>query len=67
MREAVSVNEFLVGYISTHDNHYDILTKVTYGGKRLKLASGIIWDLYDKSVYPPRSSHLDWINLEGNV
>ena len=50
-----------------HDNYSDLLTKVTYGGKRVKLASGVIWDLYDYSVYPPRSSHLDCIDLEGTV
>ena len=45
--EAVAMNEFLVGHISTHDNYSDILTKVTYGGKRVKLSSGVIWYLYD--------------------
>ena len=54
MREAVSMNEFLVGHISTHEKYSDLLNKVTYGGKRVKLASGVIWDLYDYSVYPPR-------------
>ena len=47
VREAVAMNELLVGYIITHDNYYDISTKVTYSGKRLTLASGVIWDLYD--------------------
>ena len=41
------MNEFLVGNISTHANYYDLLTKVTYGGKIVKLASAVIWDLYD--------------------
>ena len=61
------MNEFLVGHISTHDNYYNLLIKVTYGGKRVQLASGVIWDLYHYSVYPPISRHLDWIDLEGNV
>ena len=67
MREAVAMNELLVVHIITHDNYYDLLTKVTYGGKRLELASGVIWYFYDYSVYPPRSSHLYWIDLEGTV
>ena len=47
MREAVDMNEFLVGHISTHEKYSDIVTKVKYGGKKVKLASGVIWDLYD--------------------
>ena len=50
VREAVAMNEFLVIHIITHDNYYDLLTKVTYGVKRVKLASGVIWDLYDQSI-----------------
>ena len=65
--EAVATNELMVGHISTHDKYYDLLTKVTYGGKRGKFASGVIWDFYYYSVYSPRSIHLDWINLEGTV
>ena len=45
--EAVDMNEFMVGHISTHDSYSNLLTKVIYGGKRVKLASGVIWDLYD--------------------
>ena len=41
------MNELLVGHISTHDNYSDLLTKVAYGGKIVKLASAVIWDLYD--------------------
>ena len=66
MCDAVAMNALLVGHISTHDN-YDLLTKVTYGGNILKLASGVILDLYDYSVYPQKSSHLDWIELEVTV
>ena len=40
--ESVAVNELLVGHISTHDKYSDLLTKVTYGEKRVKLASGFI-------------------------
>ena len=67
VREAVAMDEFMVGNISTHDKYSDILTKMTHGGKRVKLASGVIWYFYDSSVYQPRSSHLDWIKLEGTV
>ena len=45
VREAVDMNELLVEHISTHDNYSYLLTKVTYGVKRVKLASGVIWDL----------------------
>ena len=48
--EAVATNELMVGHISTHDKYYDLLTKVTYGGKRVKFASGVIWYLYYYSV-----------------
>ena len=43
----VAMNQLLVVHISTHENYSDILTKVNYGRKRVQLASGIIWDLYD--------------------
>ena len=59
------MNELLVGHISTHDNYSDLLTKVAYGGKIVKLASAVIWDLYDQSAYLPKLNNLDWINLEG--
>ena len=42
VREAVDMHEFLIGHISTHDNYSDLLTKVTYGGKRVNLDSGVI-------------------------
>ena len=41
------MNELIVGNIIKHDNFFDLLKKVTYGGKRVKLASGVMWDLYD--------------------
>ena len=47
MCEDLDMNEFPVGHISTHDNYSGLLTKLTYGGKRVKLASGVMWDLYD--------------------
>ena len=47
VRDAVAMNGFIVGHNSTHDNYYDLLNKKTYSGKRVKLASGVIWYLYD--------------------
>ena len=44
MREAVATNELMVGHISTHLNYSDLFKKVTYDGKRVKLASGVILD-----------------------
>ena len=50
VREAVAMNDFLIGHISALENYSYLLTKVTYGVKRVKLASGVMWDFYDYSV-----------------
>ena len=46
VREAVAMIELLVGHIRMHCQYPYILNKGTHGGKRVKLASVVIWDLY---------------------
>jgi len=47
VRESVAMGESLTSHISTHDNLSDILTKVTFGAKRRKLVSKVLYDIYD--------------------
>jgi len=47
VQESVAMGESLTSHISTHDNLSDILTKVTFGGKRRILVGGVLYDIYD--------------------
>ena len=45
--ESVAMLDTKTSHISTHDNIYDLLTKVLYGAKRKKFVGKILYDIYD--------------------
>jgi hypothetical protein len=47
IRELVAMGETLLTHFRTRDNLADFLTKTTYGAKRRKLVSGVVYDIYD--------------------
>jgi hypothetical protein len=47
VQESVVMGESMITHISTHDNLSDLMTKVTQGTKRRKLAGGILYDIFD--------------------
>ena len=47
IRESVAMGESLLTHIPTADNWADLLTKVTFGAKRRKLVSGLLYDIFD--------------------
>jgi hypothetical protein len=47
VRESVAMGESLTGHIPTERNLADLLTKVTFGSKRVRLVSGILHDIFD--------------------
>ena len=67
VRESVAMGESLTSHISTHDNLSDILTKVTFGAKRRKLVSGVLYDIYDHEWLTHcliiQTSSAQWIGL----
>jgi hypothetical protein len=46
VRESVAMGESLTGHIKTENNLADLLTKVTFGGKRRRLVQGILHDIF---------------------
>jgi hypothetical protein len=47
IRELVAMGETLLTHIRTGQNLADFLTKTTSGAKHLKLASGVVHDIYN--------------------
>ena len=47
VREAVAMRKALVCHIPTCKNVADLLTKVLFGGRRRKLVSAVLADIYD--------------------
>ena len=48
MHESVAMGEPFMAHIDSSDNVADLLTKVTYGANRKKLARKILCDTYDE-------------------
>ena len=42
------MGEPLLTHVGTADNLADLLTKPTFGAKRQKLVSGLLYDIYDE-------------------
>jgi hypothetical protein len=51
IRESVASGESLLTHIPTVDNLADLMTKVTFGAKRRRLVSKILYDIFDEH-YP---------------
>jgi len=47
IRESVASGESLITHIPTADNLSDLMTKVTFGAKRRRLVSGLLYDIFD--------------------
>ena len=47
IRESVASGESLITHIPTADNLSDLMTKVTFGAKRQRLVSGLLYDIFD--------------------
>jgi hypothetical protein len=47
VRESVAMGESKTAHVDTHNNLADLMTKVLYGGKRQRLVSRILYDIYD--------------------
>ncbi len=47
VRESVVMGESLITHISTEHNRSDLMTKITSGAERRRLAGGILYDIYD--------------------
>ena len=47
IRESVASGESLLTHIPTADNLSDLMTKVTFGAKRRRLVSGLLYDNFD--------------------
>ena len=50
IRESVATGESLLTHVGTHDNLADLLTKPTFGAKRRRLVSGLLYDIFDNRV-----------------
>jgi len=50
IRESVAMGESLLTHVGTRDNLTDLLTKPTFGAKRRKLVSGLLYDIFDNRV-----------------
>jgi hypothetical protein len=50
IRESVVMGESLLTHVGTRDNLADLLTKPTFGAKRQKLVSGLLYDIFDNGV-----------------
>ena len=48
VREAVAMGECLTAHVPTTKNLADLMTKVTFGGKRHNLVKGLLYDIYDE-------------------
>jgi hypothetical protein len=48
IRESVASGESLLTHIPTGDNLADLMTKVTFGAKRRRLVSRILYDIFDE-------------------
>jgi hypothetical protein len=47
VQESVAMGESLITHINSDDNLSDLMTKVTRGSKRRRLAGNILYDIYD--------------------
>jgi hypothetical protein len=47
IRESVAMGESAITHLKSDQNTADLMTKVTYGAKRHRLVSGILYDIYD--------------------
>ena len=45
--ESVAMGESAITHLRSDQNSTDLMTKATYGAKRHRLVSGIIYDIYD--------------------
>ena len=50
IRESVAMGESLLTHVGTHDNLADLLTKPTFGAKRRRLISVLLYDIFDNRV-----------------
>jgi hypothetical protein len=50
IRESVAMGESLLTHVGTRDNLTDLLTKPTFGAKRQKLVSRLLYDIFDNRV-----------------
>ena len=50
IHESVAMGESLLTHVGTHDNLADLLTKPTFGAKRRRLVSGLLYDIFDNRV-----------------
>jgi hypothetical protein len=50
IRESVAMGESLLTHVGTRDNLADLLTKPTFGAKRQKLVSRLLYDIFDNRV-----------------
>ena len=48
VRESVAMGECLTAHVPTTKNLADLMTKVTFGGKRHNLVKGLLYDIYDE-------------------
>jgi hypothetical protein len=47
IHESVAMGESAITHLRSDQNSADLMTKVTYGAKRRRLVSGILYDIYD--------------------
>ena len=47
IQESVAMGESLLNHVGTRGNLADLLTKPTFGSKRQKLVSGLLYDIFD--------------------
>ncbi len=47
IRESVAMGESAITHLRSDQNSTDFMTKVTYGAKRHRLVSGLLYDIYD--------------------
>ena len=50
IQESVAMDESLLTYVGTRDNLADLLTKPTFGSKRQKIVSGLLYEIFDDRV-----------------